>query len=449
MRLYKEPLFFAGFLFALGISLRILDSLYITLTLFLLIPIVIFLKRCEFFILLGFLIVGYLRGAKNLKLNLFRTEINGKYIQGIFRIKNSNKFYLDKLPIPFIIRGAQGGEYGERVRIKGRVRVWSRMLFIKASNISPVNSSKNFFEKLHNKINRKLLEEFGMNDTYFLARSLILGDRDMLPERIKTSFRNSGIAHLLAISGLHAGMIFIIITLLLSFFPMTSGWKYIFTISALFLYTCIVGLQAPIARAFIFTLCMTLPYYLMRRISPLNALGIALLISSLLRPDWLVSPGFLLSYLATFGIVYLLPKIKLKTAIAKYTAYPFLASFLAQIFTIPVSSLFFGNISLLSPLSNLVFLPLVFIFLSETLLALLFSFLRLYLLSSRFSACAHVIAQIIIKLAAKISSLPFASISFHPKIFLIPIYYLIITLIILFWEIGKDDSNGVDVRNIM
>ncbi|RLC66308.1 MAG: hypothetical protein DRI52_12185 [Chloroflexi bacterium] len=175
----------------------------------------------------------------------------------------------------------------------------------------------------------------------------------------------------------------------------------------------------------------------------------ALLISSLLKPDWLVSPGFLLSYLATFGIVYLLPKIKLKTAIAKYTVYPFLASFLAQIFTIPVSSLFFGNVSLLSPLSNLVFLPLVFIFLSETLLAVLFSFLRLYLLSSRFSACAHVIAQIIIKLAAKISSLPFASISFHPKIFLIPIYYLIITLIILFLEIRKDDSNGVDVRNIM
>lgn len=449
MRLYKEPLFFAGFLFALGISLRILDSLYITLTLFLLIPFVVFLKRCEFFILLGFLIVGYLRGAKNLKLNLFRTEINGKYIQGIFRIKNSNKFYLDKLPIPFIIRGAQGGEYGERVRIKGRVRVWSRMLFIKASNISPVNSSKNFFEKLHNKINRKLLEELGMNDTYFLARSLILGDRDMLPERIKNSFRNSGIAHLLAISGLHAGMIFIIISIILSFFPINSVWKYILIISTLFFYTYIVGFQAPIARAFIFTIGITLPYYLMRRISPFNALGIALLISSLFKPEWVTSPGFLLSYLATLGILYFLPKIKIKTIVARYTLYPLLASLFAQILTIPISSLFFGNISLLSPFTNLVFLPLVFIFLSETLLALLFSFLKLYLLSSRFSACAHILGQIIAKLAGKISSLSFASIEFRPKTFLIPIYYLIITLIILFLEIRKDDGNGVDVRNIM
>jgi len=437
LRLYREPLFFAGFLFALGISLRVFDSLYITLCLFLFIPIGLLLKRLEFFILLGFLVAGYLRGTKILKLNQFKAEINGKYIQGRFKIKNNNKFFLDKLTIPFTIRGAQGAEYGETVIIKGRAKAWKGMLYINAMKIQPVNSSKNFFEKLHNKINRKLLEEFGMGETYYLARSLVLGDRDMLPEHIKTSFRDSGIAHLLAISGLHAGMIFIIINLLLSFFPITPEWRYITTISILFLYTGIIGLQAPIARAFIFTLFVTLPIYIMRRITPLNALGIALLISSLFKPEWLISPGFLLSYLATFGIIYALPKIKLKTHIAKYTVYPFLASVVAQVFTIPVSSSFFGNISVLSPLSNIIFLPLTFIFLSETLLVILFSFLKIPPLSSSFSACAHFIAQLITKLTAKISSIPLASVSFHPKIFLILIYYLIITLVILIMEIRK------------
>ncbi|HHF53227.1 MAG TPA: ComEC/Rec2 family competence protein [candidate division WOR-3 bacterium] len=437
MRLYREPLFFAGFLFALGILLRVFDSIYITLCLFLLIPIVVLLKRHEFFILLGFLVAGYLRGIRILKLNQFKAEINGKYIQGRFKIKNNNKFFLDKLPVPFTIRGAQGAEYGEIVIIKGRVKVWKGMLFINPKKIQPVNSSKNLFEKLHNKINRKLLEEFGMGETYYLARSLVLGDRDMLPERIKNSFRNSGIAHLLAISGLHAGMIFIIINLLLTFFPITHKWRYIITISILSLYTGIIGLQAPMTRAFIFTLFATLPLYIMRRITPLNALGVALLISSLFKPEWLTSPGFLLSYLATFGIIYVLPKIKLKTCIAKYTVYPFLASVVAQVFTIPVSSSFFGNISILSPISNIIFLPLTFIFLSETLLAILFSFLKFPLLSSRFSACAHFIAQLITKLTTKISSIPSASVSFHPKIFIIFIYYLIITLVILIMEIRK------------
>lgn len=437
MRLYREPLFFAGFLFALGVSLRVFDSLYVTISLFLLIPMGLILKRLEFFILFGFLVAGYLRGTKILKLNQFKAEINEKYIQARFKIKNSNKFFLDNITIPFTIKGAQGAEYGETVLIKGRAKLWKGMLFINPMKIQPVNSSKNLFEKLHNKINRMLLEEFGMGETYYLARSLILGDRDMLPEYIKTSFRDSGIAHLLAISGLHAGMIFIIINLLLSFFPIPPEWRYITTIVILFLYTGIIGLQAPISRAFIFTLFVTLPLYIMKRITPLNALGIALLISALFKPEWLISPGFLLSYLATFGIIYVLPKIKLKTYIAKYTVYPFLASIVAQVFTIPVTSSYFGNISLLSPLSNLIFLPFTFIFLSETFLTLLFSFLNITFLSTRFSACAHFVAQLITKLAVKISSIPLASINFHPKIFLVLIYYLIIAMVIFIMEMRK------------
>ncbi|MFU8796854.1 MAG: ComEC/Rec2 family competence protein [Dehalococcoidia bacterium] len=144
-----------------------------------------------------------------------------------------------------------------------------------------------------------------------LAQGILLGMRDNVPESLNQSFSRTGTAHLLAISGLHVG---IIVAMLLSFGIMVFGrQRYIYIWVALvivWLYVLLIGMRPPIVRAAIMGSLFLLAEYLGRQRSAIIALAFAAAVMAGFQPHLLWSVSFQLSFAAMSGLVLLLPPLQ-------------------------------------------------------------------------------------------------------------------------------------------
>ena len=127
-------------------------------------------------------------------------------------------------------------------------------------------------------------------------------------------FRSSGAAHLLALSGLHLGVIYLILSRLLS--PLGNSraaraLRSAVTVGLCGIYTLATGAGPSIVRAFLFISTGECAKLLrMRRITPAGTLSLALTVQLALRPGLISSAGFQMSYLAMLGIVALYPRLE-------------------------------------------------------------------------------------------------------------------------------------------
>jgi len=129
---------------------------------------------------------------------------------------------------------------------------------------------------------------------------LLLGDRSLLSPEIKTAFQQLGLAHILAISGMHFGLCYLLfngISLLLPF-NVRRGFRVILSIS----YAVATGLGISVIRALIFILLYELGIALKRPINRLQLLLSTLLICLMIQPYWIYNVGFQLSFTAVLGI---------------------------------------------------------------------------------------------------------------------------------------------------
>jgi competence protein ComEC len=144
---------------------------------------------------------------------------------------------------------------------------------------------------------------FAHGSTHSLVAALMTGDRSGLTAEQTAAFRDSGASHILALSGLHLGVIYLIVSKLLSVFGNAPTVRRIR--SALTLAT---GAGPSIVRAFLFILiretCSLLPE---RRTDPVRILMTALTLQLAFTPEVITSLGFQLSYLAMTGITVLYP----------------------------------------------------------------------------------------------------------------------------------------------
>ncbi|MCP5469446.1 MAG: ComEC/Rec2 family competence protein [Chlamydiales bacterium] len=125
---------------------------------------------------------------------------------------------------------------------------------------------------------------------------------------LQNDFCKLGLSHLLAISGLHFALITLFLRRLLFFLPYKLAT--ILILCSLTFYFLFVGNTPSVQRAWIFMLILFLAQLLEKRSYPLNTLGVALIIATLLSPFSLLTLGFQLSFLATFGILLYQPLLK-------------------------------------------------------------------------------------------------------------------------------------------
>lgn len=146
-----------------------------------------------------------------------------------------------------------------------------------------------------------------------LVNALLTGDRSSLDDSVMNSFRDSGASHILALSGLHLGIIYGILLKVTSIFGKHSTVKAVrslIIISLCGIYTLATGASPSLVRAFLFILVNETARLTHRSNNPLRVYCAALFIQTAINPQVISSTGFQLSYLAMAGIFLLYPALK-------------------------------------------------------------------------------------------------------------------------------------------
>ncbi|MFY0591446.1 ComEC/Rec2 family competence protein [Roseivirga sp.] len=227
--------------------------------------------------------------------------------------------------------------------------------------------------------------------------ALVLGAKDGLQEETLKAFSATGAMHVLAVSGLHVGIIYALIFMVLKRLGLSQR-KYRWTLSiicilTLWVYAFLTGLSPSVLRAVTMFSFVAIGKALSRNSSIYNILAASALALLIYNPYLIVNVGFQLSYIAVFGIVYLQPKLydllKPKNFLIEKIWAITSVSIAAQIATAPLSMLYFHQFPTYFLVSNLVVIPAAFIILLMGLAVLLFSVL---------SSLAAPIAWLLIKI---------------------------------------------------
>ena len=200
-----------------------------------------------------------------------------------------------------------------------------------------------------------------------LARALLLNDKALLPEAAYAAFRDAGVAHILALSGLHVS---IFVGLLAFLFPKRHAFLRLLFIGAFLLAYCVLaGFPPSLVRASVMSLSALGAPLLRRRYDMASALALALLVLLLTAPASLFSVGLQLSFCATAGIALLLrPFQRLLRRLPGALSAALSISLAGTLGTLPLTLHYFERLPLYALPANLVIVPLVSLALPLTLL---------------------------------------------------------------------------------
>lgn len=202
-------------------------------------------------------------------------------------------------------------------------------------------------------------------DEYAIGSALILGYEDNLSNEVIGSFAATGALHVLSVSGLHVGIVFIVLNYLLQFLGESKPariTRFLISIAGLWLYALITGLSPSVWRAAAMFSLITAGKFYKRDISTFNIIGCSAFMLLCINPYMITEVGFQLSYLAVIGIVTLHEKfyalISLKNKILDNIWSISCVSVAAQLVTFPLGLLYFHQFPNYFLFSNLLVIPL-------------------------------------------------------------------------------------------
>ena len=216
--------------------------------------------------------------------------------------------------------------------------------------------------------------------SFGLLNALLLGRRGELSKEVIDDFKNAGAIHILAISGLHIGIILFVLNFLfkpLEYFRFGKIIKLTLILLLLWFFGLIAGLSPSIVRSVTMFSFVAFGVIFKKRGSVEYSIITSMLVLLLMNPNYLFEVGFQLSYLAVFGIVLLQPKIykwyTSRLTIIDYFWKLLSVSLAAQVFVLPVSLFYFHQFPGLFWLTNLLIIPLLGIILMLGILSVLLS----------------------------------------------------------------------------
>lgn len=265
----------------------------------------------------------------------------------------------------------------------------------------------------------------------YLLVGMLLGEKSFIPSHLKEIFAEAGIMHILAVSGLHVGIIAMALLALLSMLKLPKKFKLFILILILITYASITGFRPSVLRATIMFILL-IGGKLINRSRNLNiSLFFAAFLILLLNPLILYDAGFLLSFIVTFFIINLSPILQgLLSKIVVWIKNPLAVSTAAWVGIFPLSAYFFSKVSIISIISNIFIIPL-------TGIAVILGFITFFIglmsisLAGLFANLNYLILNLITLIAKSFSSLPFAFIYVaQPSVTVIILYYLTVFFII-------------------
>jgi ComEC/Rec2-related protein len=297
------------------------------------------------------------------------------------------------------------------------------------------------------------LSEYLYNDSLGVSAGMLFGGTDYISNETKSAFRTSGVAHLLAVSGLHTSLWCGLILNLLKLFKVKERFSNIVAILVLFVLSVISGFTPSVIRAsFMMGLTLIAPIF-KKHSDSINSLGLSAGIIILINPYSLYSPSFYLSFLATLGVVlsskysYALnplfnkfhtPEILKRIISFIYTSV--LISIFATLFTLPASVYYFGVVSIISPLTNLLSVNLAFCTMVATLISLLVSFIPFNIFSyiaEFLFTITDLLLKLLISIVKAIGNLTFTTITANENFVYIGLGLSVLLLIIYYISLNK------------
>ena len=221
-------------------------------------------------------------------------------------------------------------------------------------------------------------------DAEGLPSALLLGDKTALSDSVRRDFSRAGVSHLLAISGLHMTLLFGLLAGLLRLLRLPKRGRAVILSVCAAGYLILLGFPPSATRAAIMLGFVYLSHLLSAKADPLTSLGLAGALILAVTPCAAADEGFWMSYLATLGLVAVMPEVnrffKERAGQSSLLAVGFfkvltgiLVGLVAMSFTLPVVAVVIGEMGVLSPVSTLLLTPLCGAVLVLSLLTLPFS----------------------------------------------------------------------------
>ncbi|WKD85995.1 ComE operon protein 3 [Polaribacter huanghezhanensis] len=272
-------------------------------------------------------------------------------------------------------------KYLEKLGVYNQVFLINTAFIVKESN---ENSIYKIAENIRAKIEKELIENGFKGEELAVIEALILGQRNDISKDVLEEYTNAGAIHILAVSGLHVGIILLILTFLLKPLEQLKNGKTIKTfliVLLLWFFAVIAGLSASVVRAVTMFTGIAIGMTFHRKTLIQHTLITSMFVLLLCKPMFLFDVGFQLSYLAVFSIVTIQPKLYQLWKPTRFLTDKFwqlfTVSIAAQLGVLPVSLFYFHQFPGLFMLSNLVIIPFIGIILMLGILVIVLALFQI------------------------------------------------------------------------
>ncbi len=284
---------------------------------------------------------------------------------------------INKLPKNSNIYGFDYSDFLKKKNIQAQLFLKRKTYKVQKSNsfnLRKWSDHQRFFLK------GKLRETVKNKELTGLIEAMLLGDKSQVAKDVLTNFASAGVLHILAISGLHVGLLLCLLNFICSpllFFKKGKYIRLVLVMLSLWGFALLVGLSSSVVRAVTMFSFVGMAICLSGRITVFHSLVSSAFVLMLYNPFFIFDVGFQLSYSAVLFIVHLQPFLanlwKPRCRVLVYFWSLVTVSIAAQIGILPLSLYYFHQFPSLFLLSNLVVVPFVGLVLCFGLLALLFA----------------------------------------------------------------------------
>lgn len=257
-------------------------------------------------------------------------------------------------------------------------------IFPKKGEILKIGEDKNLILQLSYNLKERVVRYF---NTYFpreqagIAQSLLIGEKDNVSKEDLENFAISGTVHVLAVSGMHVGLLYLSLLFLFGFLTKSTKWKNrsgLITLVFLWLFVFVTGCGASVLRAgILFTVIELGKIVFARKPKLINSLFVAMFIQLCLEPLNLIDVGFQLSYAAVLGIAVFNSHIERMISVPNFLIQKVwqltAVSISATLGTLPITLYFFSAFPLWFAAANIVIVPFSTFIIYLALVTLVFS----------------------------------------------------------------------------
>lgn len=327
--------------------------------------------------------------------------------------------------------------------------------------ISILEGSKNsVFDEYLSKIKNskgqftKRLEKSSSVHGAALGSGTLIGDASLFSKDETSNFRLSGLSHIIVVSGFNVTIIILVLIYLFSFLNIELKFRISILILSILLFMGFIGFESSIVRAGFMAIALLLSYLSGRGHAARQTLFLVSLSMIILNPRISAYDiSFHLSFLATFGILFVFPILRslLKINLDKNNFFQkifhslyeiFLVTLAIEIVTIPYLGFTFGYISVLGIFANILVLPTLAIIMLLGFLTFVFSFS--FFISSIFGFILSIFSDYIFWIAKIFSEFSFSKLIINFSFLFLVIYYLCLILFLIFETKRKEIKKYLD-----